>query len=271
MLTATRRQRGGTLAGLLVGIVIGLGIALVTAMFVTQTSVPFIGAKPADSRAQGRSADKPAAPTSAAGAMPDPNQSAAARTTPKQVPPGLERGPIASVTVEAPTEAAPPPPPPSVGSGRPLPPPGNGPGQLPPGATGPGPAQPPASQTGGPVAGGPTQPVPMPPPNRADPRSPAAAGQAAGQRPESPGPVATAEPQTTYLLQAGAYRQSAEAESMKAKLALMGFEAQIVSADVNGSTLHRVRVGPYGGLDAMNRARSRLAENGIEATVLRQR
>ena len=58
---------------------------------------------------------------------------------------------------------------------------------------------------------------------------------------------------------------------MKAELALMGLEAQIVSADVNGATLHRVRVGPYGGLDAMNRARSRLAENGIEATVLRQR
>jgi cell division protein FtsN len=32
-----------------------------------------------------------------------------------------------------------------------------------------------------------------------------------------------------------------------------------------------VRVGPYEGLDAMNRARARLAENGVEATVLRQR
>ena len=74
-----------------------------------------------------------------------------------------------------------------------------------------------------------------------------------------------------YLLQAGAYRSPNEAESMKARLALMGFETQVVTADVNGSTLHRVRVGPYSGLDAMNRARARLAENGVEATVLRQR
>ena len=85
------------------------------------------------------------------------------------------------------------------------------------------------------------------------------AGAAAGDNP------------AVYLLQAGAYRSPNEAESMKARLALMGFETQVMTADVNGSTLHRVRVGPYSGLDAMNRARARLAENGVEATVLRQR
>jgi cell division protein FtsN len=57
---------------------------------------------------------------------------------------------------------------------------------------------------------------------------------------------------------------------MKAKLALIGFEARIVSAEVNGVTFYRVRVGPYAQLDDMNRARSRLAENGIEASVVRQ-
>jgi cell division protein FtsN len=75
----------------------------------------------------------------------------------------------------------------------------------------------------------------------------------------------------SYVLQAGAFRGAADADAMKLKLALMGLEAQVVTAEVSGSPLYRVRVGPYEGLDAMNRARARLAENGVEATVLRQR
>lgn len=75
----------------------------------------------------------------------------------------------------------------------------------------------------------------------------------------------------SYLLQAGAFRGSTDAESMKARLALIGFEARVLSAEVNGQTLYRVRVGPYAQLDSMNRARARLAENGIEASVVRQR
>jgi cell division protein FtsN len=75
----------------------------------------------------------------------------------------------------------------------------------------------------------------------------------------------------SYLLQAGAFRGQEDADSMRAKLALVGFEARIVAAEVNGTTFYRVRVGPYAQLDEMNRARSRLAENGIEASVVRQR
>jgi len=75
----------------------------------------------------------------------------------------------------------------------------------------------------------------------------------------------------SYLLQAGAFRSSSEAESMKVRLALIGFEARVLDAQVNGQTLYRVRVGPYAQLDSMNRARARLAENGIEASVVRQR
>jgi cell division protein FtsN len=58
---------------------------------------------------------------------------------------------------------------------------------------------------------------------------------------------------------------------MRGKLALLGFEAKVLGAEVNGQTLFRVRVGPYAQLDDMNKARARLAENGIEASVVRQR
>ncbi len=100
----------------------------------------------------------------------------------------------------------------------------------------------------------------LPPVATAPPSVPAApsGGEPAGDR-------------SSYLLQAGAFKGQEDAEGMKAKLALIGFEARIVTAEVNGTTFYRVRVGPYGQIEDMNRARSRLAENGIEASVVRQR
>lgn len=74
-----------------------------------------------------------------------------------------------------------------------------------------------------------------------------------------------------YLLQAGAFRGRDEANGMRGKLALLGFEAQVLSAEVNGQTMYRVRVGPFSQLGDMNDARARLADNGIEASVVRQR
>jgi len=91
--------------------------------------------------------------------------------------------------------------------------------------------------------------------------------------PTAPPAAATETPadKTTYLLQAGAFKGQEDAEAMKARLALVGFEARIVMAEVNGVTFYRVRVGPYGQLDDLNRARTRLAENGVEASVVRQK
>jgi cell division protein FtsN len=103
--------------------------------------------------------------------------------------------------------------------------------------------------------------------------SAAPGGPAAGAPPGAPASAGASPPgaeRASYLLQAGAFRGQEDADGMKAKLALIGFEARIVSAEVNGVTFYRVRVGPYAQLDDMNRARSRLAENGIEASVVRQ-
>ncbi len=75
---------------------------------------------------------------------------------------------------------------------------------------------------------------------------------------------------TTYLLQAGAFRVQADADAMRARLTLIGFKPEVAAAQVNNEILYRVRVGPYRALDAMNIARSKLADNGIEASVVRQ-
>lgn len=96
------------------------------------------------------------------------------------------------------------------------------------------------------------------------------AAPSAGVAPASEAGEAAAE-RTLYALQAGAFRLADDADSLKAKLALIGLEARVLPAEVNGQRVYRVRIGPYAQLDDLNRARARLEENGIESVVVRQR
>jgi len=72
-----------------------------------------------------------------------------------------------------------------------------------------------------------------------------------------------------YYLQAGAFGAMADAESMKAKLALMGFEANVSEYQAETGALHRVRIGPFGQLETMNRVRTKLSDNGVDVAVVR--
>lgn len=98
------------------------------------------------------------------------------------------------------------------------------------------------------------------------PKTPAAA----------PAPQAKADAKTDaagdkwiYYLQAGAFHDMADAESTRGKLALLGFEAAISDRSTDAGVLHRVRIGPFNQLEAMNRARTKLSENGIDVAVVR--
>lgn len=82
--------------------------------------------------------------------------------------------------------------------------------------------------------------------------------------------AATPEAQTTYYLQAGAFRSENDAEAVKARILLLGLSAQVQKAQINGATINRVRVGPFKGIDEMNRSRARLGEEKIESSVVRQ-
>lgn len=74
----------------------------------------------------------------------------------------------------------------------------------------------------------------------------------------------------TYLLQAGSFRTLQQADQLKAKLALLGLQADIQTVTINNSeTWHRVRVGPFNDLNALNTARVRLKENQLDAILLR--
>ena len=77
-------------------------------------------------------------------------------------------------------------------------------------------------------------------------------------------------PQDSYFLQIGAFRNSPEADNVKARLALLGIETTIQNADIPGKGVwYRVRVGPYDNADELDRMRATLTQNGIPATPLK--
>ena len=77
-------------------------------------------------------------------------------------------------------------------------------------------------------------------------------------------------PAENYLLQVGAFQNPADADNLKARLALIGVEASAAQIALPAQgTRYRVRVGPYTKVDEINRVRQNLAQNGIEATLVK--
>jgi len=73
-----------------------------------------------------------------------------------------------------------------------------------------------------------------------------------------------------YFLQVGAFQTEQEADNMKAKLALLGLEAIVQTANIpDKGVWHRVRVGPFTGLDQINKARAELARNGFDGNLIK--
>lgn len=73
----------------------------------------------------------------------------------------------------------------------------------------------------------------------------------------------------TYVLQAGSYRNFADADRVRAQLALQGVESKVQKVTVDTDTWHRVRIGPITNLDELNRIRTRLRNAEIDALVIR--
>ena len=233
--TSSSSRSGGTLFTLLFGLILGLAIAAAVAYFVTQVPMPF-----ADKAS--RSAPNVLLPD--VRDAPDPNRALMGdggaggianrdAITPPQALPGSEENPSLTDDIGAllATLGAP------TQSGN------NGSEtQTPREATSP--ARAPSSASG--------------------------ANQAPSTQSASSASRSTpAGTQTTYYLQAGAFRSEADAEAMRARIILMGQPTQIQSAQVNGATLYRVRLGPFKGIDEMNQARAELSKAQIESSVVR--
>ena len=81
-----------------------------------------------------------------------------------------------------------------------------------------------------------------------------------------------AQAREAFFLQAGAFQNAPDADSMKARLALLGVEAEVQSTPLPDKGLwHRVRAGPYTAIEDLNRTRDMLKQNGIETTLIKVR
>lgn len=87
-------------------------------------------------------------------------------------------------------------------------------------------------------------------------------------------PVATTAPaasasEARYILQAGAFGASGDAETTKAKIALLGLSARVESAQIGGKTVYRVRMGPYGSASELAEAKQKLSSGGLPAMAIK--
>jgi cell division protein FtsN len=73
-----------------------------------------------------------------------------------------------------------------------------------------------------------------------------------------------------YFIQAGSFQNPAEADNQKARLAILGFESSVEPANLpDKGTWYRVRMGPYTKVEEINRVRAMLAQNGIDASLVK--
>ena len=77
-----------------------------------------------------------------------------------------------------------------------------------------------------------------------------------------------AESNYAYLLQAGSFRDQEDADRLRAKLILQGFEVVVRQVEQASGTWHRVIAGPFESEREMIRARNRLAEANVETITL---
>lgn len=105
-----------------------------------------------------------------------------------------------------------------------------------------------------------------PAPKAAEPK-PTPADKLAMVAPNKP---ATVVDKQTYFLQTGAFLNEAEAERMKANLIFDGMEVAVLAVNTpDKGLLHKVRVGPYQGVEEMNSVRAKLKLKGIASTPIR--
>jgi cell division protein FtsN len=86
----------------------------------------------------------------------------------------------------------------------------------------------------------------------------------------SKSPDASAKPGDRFWLQAGAFTSQADAENLKARLALSGWEATMQAvAQPDKSVRYRIRLGPYDNTDEVNRIKTELGSRGFDVAVIK--
>jgi cell division septation protein DedD len=83
-------------------------------------------------------------------------------------------------------------------------------------------------------------------------------------------PETQTRPVDRLWLQAGAFASESDAENLKARLALSGWEAAVQMATLPDKTVrYRVRLGPYDNTDELNRIKADLGKSGFDVAVIK--
>lgn len=114
-------------------------------------------------------------------------------------------------------------------------------------------------------------PKPIPDTPAAAPATPVASAPAQPPvaSPAAPATTPAAAKDAHYILQAGAFGASGDAETVKAKIAMLGLNARVESAQIGGKTVYRVRMGPYGSASELAEAKGKLASGGLPAMAVK--
>ena len=99
-------------------------------------------------------------------------------------------------------------------------------------------------------------------------------GKPAAEAPAAPAKPAPADPAAKasdrFWLQAGSFANASDAENLRARLALAGWEAQMQQGTMPDKAVrYRVRLGPYDNVDELNRIKGELARRGFDVAVIR--
>ena len=70
-----------------------------------------------------------------------------------------------------------------------------------------------------------------------------------------------------YMMQAGSFKNSVDAEKMRANLEAMGIEARVEKGKVGETVYHRIKMGPYAQMSSVSTIRARLKQSGIDVIV----
>jgi len=92
-----------------------------------------------------------------------------------------------------------------------------------------------------------------------------------GETPPPPPVIAQAPARTQFFLQAGSFRRQEDADSLRARIILLGQDARVESGKVREETWHRVLIGPYATREQLGQAQKSLAANGFGNLLLQQR
>ena len=87
---------------------------------------------------------------------------------------------------------------------------------------------------------------------------------------DTAGAASRQQPQPSYFLQAGSFKQREQAEKRRIELLLLNTDANITQVKHNGSAWFRVRTGPYDSAQQVAGIRTKLLNEGIDTMVTRR-